>query len=146
MSRTDVVSRIDRARVAGLFGLAGGSLLEAVRLVGLDAGWLTPGGGPDVALLVASVVSFVVFAAAFGWLWLAARRMDDRERRAMGDERAVFMTRRIAVTAFVASYLLAVVVAALPSSIDLPGRAVALGVVAAGAGALAVGHLGETGS
>lgn len=145
MFGTDVASRIDRARVVGLLGLASGALLEAIRLTSLDAGWIASGGGPDVVLVLASVVGFLAFAVAFGWLWLAGRRLDERGREAMGDERAVFVTRRIAVGAFVASYLFAVVVAALPS-IDLPGRAVALGVVAAGAGALAVGHLREAGT
>jgi hypothetical protein len=143
---TDVVSRIGRARVVGLFGLATGAMLEAIRVAVLDAGWIASGDGPDVVLLVASVVGFLVFAAAFGWLWYAGRRLDQRGRESVGDERAVFLTRRIAVGAFVASYLFAVVVAALPPSIDLPGRAVALGVVAVGAGALAAGHLGEAGS
>lgn len=146
MFATDVVSRIGRARVAGLFGLASGALAEAIRVTAVDAGWIASGDGSDVALLAVSVVAFLVFAAAFGWLWIAGRRLDERAREALGDERAIFMTRRIAVGAFVASYLFAAVVAALPPPVDLPSRAVALGVVAAGAGTLAAGHLGEAGS
>ena len=125
----------------GLIALAFGCLSEAVRITAIDLGWIQQTYTTERALLVVWTVGLVGFGLAFGSVWVQARRLSRQERAVIADELAMFMSRRTAVWAFVATYLAAVVMAAVPAVADLPSRAVALAIVATATAALVVGRI-----
>lgn len=129
--------RLDRYTIIGLTALSLGAFAGAWHQAILD-GFAGGGAGLETALLVISVVGLVMFGAAFTGLYLMGRRLDERERAAIGDELAVMLSRRAAVFAFALSYVTAVLFGSLPFATELSGRTVALVIVGVATGALAV--------
>lgn len=133
--------QLDIGTIGGLGLLSLASLAEAGRLIGLELDWFGSGGGADRALSVVWIVGLVGFGVAFATVWLIGQRLGPSEREALGDELAVFLARKTAVGAFVVTYLAALVLAAIPSTVGLPGRAVALLIVAVATASVAGGRL-----
>ena len=133
--------QLDTVTIAGLVALTISSLAEAVRVTAGDLGWMSDPSTLDRALLLTWIVGLVVFGLAFAALWLLGRRLGPQEREALADELQLFVNRRNAVLAFVATYTAAVLMAAIPAVADLPGRAVALGIMAVATGTLVIGRI-----
>jgi hypothetical protein len=129
--------RLDRFTIIGLAALSLGSFAGAWHQAILD-GFVGGGAGLETALLVVSVVGLVTFGVAFTALYLMGRRLDERERAAIGDELAVVLSRRAAGFAFILSFVTAVLFGSLPFATELSGRTVALVIVGVATGALAV--------
>lgn len=125
----------------GLGALAVAALAEATRVLGLDLDWMATGETLDRALAAVWIVGLLGFGIAFTSLWLIGQRLDAAERQALGDELAVFNSRKTAVVSFVVTYAATVLIAAIPATDGLPGRAVALGLMAVATGALLVSRL-----
>lgn len=147
---TDLIERrrrqLDLRTIVGLLALAVGALSEAVRVVALDRSWIADAGAFDRTLQVVWIVGLVVFGVAFAALWWLGRRLGPPERRALADELQLHLSRRTAIAAFAVTYVAAVLLATVPAAALLPGRAVALTVVAVATGALAAGRIGTAGS
>jgi hypothetical protein len=125
----------------GLGALATAALAEAVRVLGIDSGWITGNETMNRVLLGIWIAGLLVFGIAFTSLWLLGQRLDETQKQALGDELQLFISRRSAATAFVATYLATVLVAAIPATVGLPGRVVGLGLMAVATGALLVSRL-----
>jgi hypothetical protein len=125
----------------GLGALAVAALAEAIRVLGLDLEWIATGETLDRVLATVWIVGLLGFGIAFTSLWLLGQRLDAPERQALGDELAVFNSRKTAVVSFVVTYLATILVAAIPSTVELPGRAVALGLMAVATAALLISRL-----
>jgi hypothetical protein len=129
--------RLDRYTITGLGALSIGAFAGAAHQAMLD-GLLTASAAVQTTLSVISVAGLLVFGAAFTALYLMGRRLDQRERAAIGDELAVVLSRRAAVSAFVVTYVTAVVFSAIPADPELSGRTVALLIVGVAMGTLAI--------
>jgi hypothetical protein len=125
----------------GLGALAVAALSEAIRVLGLDASWLSAAEMTDRILTGLWISGLLVFGLTFTSVWLLGRRLDSAERRALGDELQLFVSRRSAVASYVVTYVAIVLVAAIPATVDLPGRAVAVGLMAVATGALLISRL-----
>jgi hypothetical protein len=133
--------RLETWSIVGLAALAAASLAEAGRLIGLDRQWFLEGGSVERILSVVWMVGLLLFGGMFVALWWRGRSQDDDARRVLGDEMQRFLSRKNAVSAFVMTYVAATILAALPIAAELPGRAVALIVVAVATASLATGRL-----
>jgi len=133
--------QLETRTIAGLIALAIGSLAEAARVTAIDRGWISEADTVERALLLGWIVGLVVFGLVFTSLWWLGRRLDRKEREALGDELQLFLSRRNAVVAFVATFVAATLIATIPAAADLPGRAVALAIVAVATGTLALGRI-----
>ncbi|MEE8457799.1 MAG: hypothetical protein V3S28_07090 [Acidimicrobiia bacterium] len=133
-------ARIHLGTTIGLLALAIAFMATAVRSTGVELEWFTQDDTAAGVLLLIWIVGLVIFGLAFGSLWLVGRQLDAHERVALGDEFQVLMSRRNAVSAFVVTFMVAVVVAVLPGSESLPGDAVAAAIVGVAAATLAFGQ------
>jgi hypothetical protein len=133
--------QLDTLTITGLIALAIGSLAEAVRVTGVELGWINEAAAGDRILLLTGIVGLVVFGLAFSALWWTGRRLSPQEREALGDELRLFLNRKNAIVAFVATYLTAVMIATIPAAADLPGRAVALVIITVATATLVVGRI-----
>lgn len=122
--------------VAGLAGLSLGSLAGGLREFGLGD-WITSEGTVDRVLLGTWVIGLLVFGAAFTALYVIGTRLGPGERAALDDELARFLSRQAAVSAFVITFVTAMVFTAVPGAASLSGRGVAMVVVGVATGALA---------
>ena len=129
--------RLDRYTITGLGALSIGSFAGAAHQAVLD-GFLTAGTPVQTTLSVISVAGLVLFGVAFTALYVMGRRLDQRERAAIGDELAVVLSRSAAVSAFGFTYITAVVFSAIPADPELSGRTVALLIVGVSMGTLAI--------
>ena len=92
-------------------------------------------------LLMIWIAGLVIFGLAFGSLWLVGRQLNAQDRAALGDELQVMLSRKIAVSDFTVTFIVAVLIAVIPGSERRPGDAVAAAIVAVAAANLAVGQL-----
>ena len=131
-------AQIDRSTITGLFALAVAFLAAAVRSTALHLDRLVADTAAAIVLQVIWIIGLVVFAVAFGWLSLLGRRLETEERKVLGDELALLLSRNSAVSAYMVTFVVAVFIAAIPGTERLPGNAVASLIVAIGAGTLAL--------
>jgi hypothetical protein len=133
-------TRIHLGTTIGLFAMAIAFIATAVRSTGVELEWFTQDDTTAGVLLLIWIVGLVIFGLAFGSLWIVGRQLDARERVALGDELQVLMSRERAVSAFVVMFAFAILVAVIPGSENLPGDAVAAGIVGIAAATLAFGQ------
>jgi len=133
-------AQIHLGTTLGLLALAIAFIATAVRSTGVELEWFTQDDTASGVLLAIWVVGLVIFALAFGSLWLVGRRLDAHERVALGDELQVLMSRERAVSAFAVTFAVAVMIAVIPGSERLPGDAVAAAIAGVAAATLAFGQ------
>lgn len=134
-------AQIHLGTVIGRFALAVAFIAAAARSTGEHLEWFVHEDAVAGVLLLVWMVGLVIFGLAFGSLWMVGRQLDTQDRAALGDELHVLMSRKSAVTAFTVTFMVAVLIAAIPGSHKLPGDAVAAAIVAVGAATLAVTQL-----
>jgi hypothetical protein len=132
--------RIHLGTTIGLLALAVAFMATAARSTGEQLEWFTQDDTASGVLLAIWVVGLVIFALAFGSLWLVGRQLDARERVALGDEFQILLSRKRAVSAFAVTFIAAILVAVIPGSEKLTGDAVAAGIVGIAAATLAFGQ------
>jgi hypothetical protein len=131
-------AQIERSTIIGLAALAVAFLAAAIRSTALHLEWLAADNAAAVVLQLTWIIGLVVFAVAFGWLSLLGRRLETEDRNVLGDELEVLLTRNSAISAYMVTFVVAVLIAAIPGTERLPGNAVASLIVAVGAGTLAL--------
>ncbi len=129
---------------AGLLFLAAAFLAGAMRSTALDRAWVSEHSAASGILLAVWILGMVASGISLGWTWLIGRRLDPAERRILGDEYQVLLSRNAVVTAFQATFIAAVAFVAVPGSSQLPGDAVASVIAGVGVGTLAVRHLRDS--
>lgn len=134
-------AQIELSTITGLFALTVAFLAAAVRSTALHLEWLVTDTAGAVVLQLIWIIGLVVFALAFGWLSLLGRRLQAQEGKVLGDELEVLLSRNSAVSAYMVTFAVAVLIAAIPGSERLPGNAVASLIVAVGAATLALRRL-----
>ena len=125
----------------GLGALAAAALAEATRVIAIDLEWIAAAELADRIFSLVWILGLAAFGLVFASVWWLGQQLDAAEREALGDELQLFLSRRSAVAAFVSTYLAAVILATIPAIAELPGRAVALLIMAVATGALMVGRL-----
>lgn len=133
-------ARIHLGTTIGLFALAIAFMATAARSTGEQLEWFTQNDTASGILLMIWVVGLVIFALAFGSLWMIGRQLGVHERVALGDEFQILLSRNAAVSAFAVTFIVAVMIAVIPGSEKLPGDAVAAGIVGVAAATLAFGQ------
>jgi len=133
--------QIERLTVTGLLALAVAFLAAAARSTAVHLDWVAADAVAAHILQSVWIIGMVLFGFAFGWLWLVGRRLDAEERTALGDEFEVMVSRRSAVGAYVVTFVVAVLFAAMPGSDRLPGDAVAAAIAGVGAASFALQRL-----
>lgn len=131
-------AQIKRSTIIGLAALGVAFLAAAIRETALQLDWLAAESGAALVLQFTWIIGLMIFALFFGRLALLGRRLDTGERNVLGDELEVLLTRKSAVSAYVATFVVAVLIAGIPGSERLPGNGVASLIVAVGAGTLAL--------
>jgi hypothetical protein len=131
--------RRELAGLVGLIAVTAWAALGAVQLAGVDRSWWSNGSAVNRSLQASSILAGLVFAVASAVAWSARRRADARDR-VHRDERSEYIGRRSALIGFAAMFLGAVLVASFPV-LALPGRVVALAIIALGTGGLLVGQV-----
>ena len=131
-------TQIERSTVIGLLALAVAFLAAAARWTALHLEWLAADAVAPRVLQLIWIIGLVLFGLAFGWPSLFGRRLETQERKVLGDELEVLLSRNSAVSAYVVTFVVAVFIAAIPGTEKLPGNAVASLIVAIGAGTLAL--------
>ena len=134
-------AQIERSTVIGLLALAGAFIAAAARWSAVHLEWLAADTAAARVLHFIWIIGLVLFGLAFGWLWLLGRRLEAQERTALGDELQVLLSKKSAVNAYMVTFTMAVVIAAMPGSERLPGNAVAAAIVGVGAATLALQRL-----
>lgn len=134
-------AQIERSTSIGLLALAIAFLAAAARSTALHLEWLAADAVAARGLQFIWILGLVLFGFAFGWLSLLGRRLDAEERMVLGDELQVLLSRRNAVSAYIVTFFVAVLIAAIPGSEQLPGNAAASAIVAVGAATLALQRL-----
>lgn len=133
--------QIERSTIIGLLALAVAFLAAAARSTVVRLEWLATDAAAVRVLQLVWMIGLVLFGLAFGWLWLLGRRLEAHERMVLGDELEVLLSRTSAVNAYVVTFVVAVLIAAVPGSERLPGDAVASVIVGVGAATLALRRL-----
>jgi small-conductance mechanosensitive channel len=134
-------AQIERSTVIGLLALAVAFLAAAARSTAVHLEWLAADAAAVRLLQFIWIIGLVLFGLAFGWLSVLGRRLEAQERMALGDELQVLLSRKSAVSAYMITFIVAVVIAAIPGSERLPGNAVASAIVGVGAATLALQRL-----
>lgn len=134
-------TQIERSTVIGLLALAVAFLAAAARWTALHLEWLPADAVAPRVMQFIWIIGLVLFGLTFGWLSLLGRRLEAQERMVLGDELQVLLSRKNAVSAYVVTFVVAVLIAAIPGSEQLPGNAVAAAIVGVGAATLALQRL-----
>ena len=141
MTLEQVQARIQTRTIVGLIALTVAFAAETIRSTGEHLEWFTPDDVAAGILLAVWIGGLVVFAVAFGSLWWIGQRLEDQNRRILGDEFQTALSRRNAIIAFAVTFIAAVLVSVVPGSEQLPGDATASAIVAVSAATLASTHV-----
>jgi hypothetical protein len=134
-------AQIERLTVTGLLALAVAFLATAARSAAVHMEWLAADAVAANVLQTVWILGMMLFGLSFGWLWLIGRRLEAEERTVLGDEFQVLVHRRSAFGAYVVTFVVAVLFAAMPCSDRLSGDAVASAIAGVGVAAFALQRL-----
>jgi hypothetical protein len=134
-------TQLERNTVIGLFALAVAFLAAAARSTAVHLEWLATDAAAARVLQVIWIIGLALFGLAFAWISLLGRQLNPRERAALGDELQVVLSWRSAISAYVVTFVMALIIASVPSTERLPGNAVAAAIVGVGVATLAIQRL-----